>query len=53
MMPIITTCYITYLFTFCRLENDSIFTAFRSEDNVLTTYIDGELFNTIINGKVQ
>ena len=50
-MPILTACVIGYWYSVCLLDNGQLFTSFRSEENVLTTYIDGELYATIVNGK--
>ena len=51
MTPILASCFISHLFSYCTLENGSLYTAFRVND-ALMVYIDGEHYQTIKEGKV-
>ena len=48
-MPLISTCFISLLYSYCTLENGSLYTTIRVDDE-LHVFIDGEPLHVIKNG---
>ena len=49
-MPILSTCVIAYLYSYCLLEDGRFYSTIRESETTMNVYIDQQLIGSVING---